>query len=99
MKYSPTGVPHDRVSEEGPEHPAPHSLPAIQDRVRDCVPDPHCTEHALQAPYAPHRESTKISGGLYSFCERKIFSRAFYNFPDNSLNEIFNAQGKDRANL
>jgi len=38
-------VPHDLVSERGPAHPAPHSLPAIQGRVRVCVPIPHFVEH------------------------------------------------------
>ena len=55
----PTGVPQDLVSVLCPEHPAPHSLPAIQDLVRVCVPEPHCTEHALQAPYPVHRELTE----------------------------------------
>jgi len=52
------GEPHGRVSADGPEHGAPHKLPAIQPRVLVCVPIPHFTEHALHPPYPPHLEFT-----------------------------------------
>merc|ERR1712142_675678 len=51
-------VPQDRVSDDAPEHGAPHAFPLIQGRDLVCVPIPHFTEQALQAPYAPHLEST-----------------------------------------
>ena len=47
------GAPHDLVSERGPEHCVPHSLPGLHVRVLVIVPDPHLTEQALQAPKAP----------------------------------------------
>ena len=47
------GAPHDLVSERGPEHPVPHSLPGLHVRVLVIVPDPHLTEQALHAPKAP----------------------------------------------
>ena len=55
-----TGDPHDRVSTDAPVHGAPQELPAIQGRDLVCVPAPHLVEHALQAPYAPHLESTEM---------------------------------------
>ena len=55
---SPAAIPHDLVSTDGPEHAVPQALPAIQDRDRDCVPDPHRVEQAPQAPYPVHRELT-----------------------------------------
>ena len=62
----PTAVPQDLVSVEGPLQPIPHSLPAIQGRDRVWVPDPHFTEQALHAPYAPYLELTK-KGEKYRF--------------------------------
>ena len=50
--HVPIGVPQALDSDEAPEHPAPHELPAIQVRVLVCVPDPHFTEHAPHAPNA-----------------------------------------------
>jgi len=50
--------PQDRVSVDGPEHDRPQELPRIQERVLVCIPLPHFTEQALQAPYPLHLEST-----------------------------------------
>ena len=60
IPYSPTAIPHDLDSVDGPEHPVPQALPAIQDRDRVCVPDPHRVEQAPHAPYPVHRELTGI---------------------------------------
>jgi len=60
-------LPHDLLSERAPVHPAPHSLPAIQVRVRVCVPIPHLVEHALHAPKALNLEFTiGVPHGLVS---------------------------------
>jgi hypothetical protein len=52
------GEPQPLDSVEAPTHAAPQPLPAIQPRLLVCVPAPHLTEHALQAPNPPHLLST-----------------------------------------
>jgi len=47
-----------RVSVADPSQPFPQASPAMQGRVRVCVPAPHDFEHALHSPYAPHLEWT-----------------------------------------
>ena len=80
FNYLPIAIPHDLVSERGPVHPAPHSLPEMQVRLRVCVPIPHLTEHALHAPKALILEFTERKEIISEFLTIRIRLKEDLNF-------------------